>query len=209
MALIPVHFTITQSLYIDNTSAVAIPQGSLLAMTGSQDSNGHFLISLHPGTSTVPVVGLAGDNYLFNTNENIGSNIVGINSNDMGYAADLVVGSNGQRVRTMNRINDLYKDTMASSKMTVYSGSGVFRTTRFVSASTYTAGSKVYAAANTNANAGKLDSSATSNVVAGTILEGNRTAGAGGQAFESGVPGTDINGSISLGNFVTFQLGFN
>lgn len=207
MALIPVHFTIAQSLRVDNASATPIPQGSVLTVTGF-DSDDVPLCAL--AAKTDAVIGLAGDNYMFNVNESTTAHTVGITSNDLAYAADIVVSAHGETTRSMNRINDLYKDTLGSGLMTVYSGSGVFRTTRFVTASTYTPGLTVVVADHaTGENKGKVDLVGGGGTLVGKILAGNvasAAAVAGGYKFPSGVPGTDVQGSMSLGNFITIQV---
>ncbi len=87
-----------------------------------------------------------------------------------------------------NRASDMYNETAASAKLTVYMAGGQFATDQFesdvesVNAGSYLTGSANGKLTNTGANA--------ANAVA--VL----TVAAG--AYPSGIPGTDINGDIAL-----------
>jgi hypothetical protein len=93
-----------------------------------------------------------------------------------------------------NRVSDMYNETAASRQMTVYSGGGEFATDQFESdVESANPGVKLYGSAN-----GKLTAVSSGDAVA--VL----TQAAG--MYPSGVPGTDINGDISLGNYIEFKL---
>ena len=100
-----------------------------------------------------------------------------------------------------NRVSDMFDETQASSKMTVYHSGGEFATDQFsanVSASTpFTA---LYA------NNGLLCTAAES-IASGIVAR--LTAAAG--AYPSGVPGVDVNGDQALGGdnsntYIEFKL---
>ena len=112
------------------------------------------------------------------------------------YSADLVVSPSGELRETQNRVSDMYDETAASGKMTTYMGAGGnFATDQISSSVTWanvTPGALLYVDASgdlVNADAGN------GQAVAVFVQYG---------ALESGVPGTDVNGSLSLGNYVTF-----
>ena len=110
------------------------------------------------------------------------------------YSASLVIGANGSGTKnTENRVSDAFNETLSSGKMTVYQGGGVFQSDQFADLS-YTAGDLLYAAAG-----GAITNVAGAGIVAGVCL-------ATPTAYPSGVPGTDVSGSLSLGNYIKIML---
>ena len=136
-----------------------------------------------PGTNTGLPYGLAGDTQ---SNTEAGT----------AYAADLVIGSNGAYTRsTQNRVANMFNETLASGLMTVYHSGGVFKTDQYEDL-TYTVGGLVYSSAT-----GTLT---TSNNGGAALAVGQVLATP--EMYPSGVPGTDVEGSISLGTFITIKL---
>lgn len=186
--LIPTFFTVSGQFKIDNTSTTPIAPGCPLAL--GQNSDGESVVEIADGaTTTKPVIGLAADGYLTEA----------LTPPASGYAADIVTGAYGNAtVRSTNRINDLYKETRGSGMMTVYSGVGTFRSSEYVVADSLVPGDKLYAG--TGANKGKMvKTTSTEGTVIGVVVEAPR-------AYPNGVPGTTVDGSMSLGTLVAFNL---
>lgn len=98
----------------------------------------------------------------------------------------------------VNRVSDSFDETKASGRMTVYHSGGKFGTNQFVAGS-YAVNDALYAGASGNAGLlTNVDPSATSQII------GYVTKVPG--AYDSGVPGTDVNGSLSLGSYLEFKL---
>ena len=94
----------------------------------------------------------------------------------------------------VNRVSDTFDETKASGRMTVYHSGGKFASNQFTAGS-YSVGDNLYAAAD-----GTLTNVASTSgqvVAICTKVDG---------PFDSGVPGLDINGSLTLGNFIEFKL---
>ena len=180
MALIPVYFTVAGQFQIDNSSATAIAPGTLMKLTA--DANDDAFVDI--ANTTSGVVGVAADGFRTEL----------LSPPASGYAADIITGSNGNTTtRSQNRISDLFRETAASGLMTVYTGAGTFRTTQYAAVS-FTLGQKLYSDAS-----GKLTNSSNAGGIVGTVVGLPK-------AFPSGVPGTDIDGSMSLGTYLTFNL---
>lgn len=111
------------------------------------------------------------------------------------YSANLTIGASGASQKwTENRVSDAYNETLASGKMTVYTGGGKFATDQYA-AVTFAVGEGLYSDAN-----GLLTNVDGGGSVVGTVV-------ATPTAYPSGVPGTDTtDGSLSLGTFLTFIL---
>jgi len=95
-----------------------------------------------------------------------------------------------------NRVSDPnFYETRASGKITVYHSGGKFATDQYDSTLTFAIGDACYSDAT-----GKLTNVASANAqVVGYCV-------AVPAAYPSGVPGTDINGDISLGTFMEIKL---
>lgn len=111
------------------------------------------------------------------------------------YAADLVLNPQGATRSTSNRVSDFFNETLASGKVTVYNGGGKFHTDQYNTSDNYSPGDALYSDAN-----GRLTTVDTgSQVQVGRCVVTPRD-------YPSGVPGTDIDGSITLGSYMTFVL---
>lgn len=117
------------------------------------------------------------------------------------YSDTVVTGANGAHTRwTENRVSDFYDETMASDKITVYNGGGKF----WISSDLFDAGNVIAAGEFLQVGAvtaGEWDDDGT-NAVGDTVA----IAVGAAQAYPSGVPGTDVRGSITLGDFVPVVL---
>lgn len=124
-----------------------------------------------------------------------------------GYSADLIIGAYPLsppvgRVRpTQNRASDMFDETLSSGMATVYFGGGDFWTDQFETLTggnpiNYSPGDDLYLSAN-----GIITNVGTTgtNPRVGILIEDPK-------AYPSGVPGTDISGSLSLGTFLHFVM---
>jgi len=94
----------------------------------------------------------------------------------------------------VNRVSDSFDETRASGRITVYHGGGKFATNRYGTVSS-TLGAPLYVT-----SAGLLTTtSAGAAVVVGTLTKAPG-------AYDSGVPGLDVNGSLTLGNYLEFKM---
>ena len=94
----------------------------------------------------------------------------------------------------VNRVSDSFDETKASGHITVYTN-GEFFTNQYVTGDNWAINSPCYVFTD-----GTLTITApNSGPIVGrvTVLPG---------AFDSGVPGSDINGSLSLGNYLGFRM---
>ena len=82
----------------------------------------------------------------------------------------------------------------ASAMMTVYHSNGKFATDQYDTTGTYVPGAALYVGAS-----GKLQTTdaGSAQIVGRVVSEGD---------YPSGVPGTDVNGDISLGDYLVFKL---
>jgi len=145
-------------------------------------------------------VALNSSNYV--TQTNVTTLAVGIAgdtiANDQGYTpytADIIISGGGHIRTTSNRVSDFFDETRGSGKMTVYHSGGEFWTDRYVTGATWTRGANVF----TNANGLLTPTDPGSGRVVGRHLDGP-------EDYPSGVPGTDVSGSITLGTYVRFAL---
>lgn len=92
-----------------------------------------------------------------------------------------------------NRVSDNFDETRASGRMTVYQNGGVFATNQYVG--TPAVNNPLYVD-----TTGKF--TATPSTSAQIVAYCTKAAG----AYPSGVPGIDIEGSITLGNYIEFKL---
>lgn len=113
------------------------------------------------------------------------------------YSASLIVNSSGATRQTSNRVSDFFNETLASGKITVYNGGGRFATDQFeTTVDTANPGDNLFSSAN-----GLLTTTGTF----GTDQLIGRVAAAVAD-YPSGVPGVDVSGSTTLGEFVEFIL---
>lgn len=160
----------------------------------------------HDATNSPIIMGefVALNNNKFVTQANVVTRPVGIAGDtiatDQGYtpyAADIVVNSGGGTRSTSNRVSDFFNESLGSGKLTVYHSGGEFWTDRYdtSSSSWSTLGADLY----TDANGLVTPDDPGSGRIVGRLLEGPTE-------YASGVPGTQVTQSISLGTFVRFAL---
>lgn len=189
MAIIPVHHTIaTQYAVASGSGNITEGMGVALAADTSDDLNPYAKL---PDANNGFTIGLAGDSKLSSTSGNA-------------YSASVVVNGSGGTRTTANRVSDMFDETLASGKITVYMGVGEFLTDQFITAEFDAFGDNVAGASlyvtQDGPNAGKITTTSSNN--------GNKIGYliAAQNSYPSGVPGTDINGSTSLGNFIRIAL---
>ena len=176
MALIPVYHVVP-SFYPVDPDHNAVTSPIYMGHFVTLNSSGYVAKATHTNA-----IGIAGDTI----------------ASDAGYtpyAADIVISSAGHTRSTSNRISDYFDETRGSGKMTVYHSGGEFWTDQYELLD-YVPGDKAYCS-----TTGKLT---TSTVSDSTIQVGRIISGP--QDYPSGVPGTDVSGSMALGSYVRFKL---
>jgi len=156
-----------------------------------------MLVSLNAAGQVVPtplaagintVIGIAGDSALAAAGQTTA------------YSAQVTLGSDGANTRwTENRVSDFYDETVASNKITVYNGGGKFWVSTDLldgAGAAFVIGDLVGISA---ATVGEWARAATAGQESGICV-------AGPTSYPSGVPGTDVDGSITLGNYACFVL---
>ena len=159
-----------------------------------------MIVSLNTAGQVVPApttvvgnaqvaVGIAGDSYLTAEGQTTA------------YSDQVVMGADGGATRwTENRVSDFYNETAASQKMTVYNGGGKFwiSSDLFDGDGTVTPGLTL-TVSGTTAGEWEDAAAATNDDIIGVAVGAV-------QAYPSGVPGTDTDGHITLGDFVPVVL---
>lgn len=185
MALIVLQHSTVDSFDIDPDYAALGASSRILAgMLVGLDSNGY----LAKASGTVLPLGIAGDSM---TDE----------YQTTAYSASLVVSPTGATRWTSNRVSDMFNETLASGKMTVYFGSGKFATDQYYIQDSWSSnrGAALYVAANAH---GLFTLNSNTSRVVGYVL-------AAPTDYPSGVPGVDdphVDNSMSLGTYLTVQL---
>ena len=140
------------------------------------------------GANNVDTLGVAGDSALAAAGQTTA------------YSTPLTLGADGANNRwTENRVSDFYNETTASDKITVYHGGGKF----------WISDDLVGAASANPAITNLLESSATAgcwDIGAAAAMQNVGICVAGVQAYPSGVPGTAVDGSITLGDYFCVAL---
>jgi len=183
MALIVLHHTIADAFDVDPDYSIS-GSGRIVAGT---------IVGLDPqgyvakASGSINPLGIAGDS-------------LSDEYQTTAFSADLVISPSGAKRWTSNRVSDMFNETLASGKMTVYIGSGKFATTEYAvgDSGLNTIGARVW----TNAN-GLFSSSIAINPRHVGYIVGAPSA------YPSGVPGVDapaVQNSISLGTYLTFHL---
>jgi hypothetical protein len=179
MALIPLYHVVPSYYEYDTT---LYPTSPLIAgmFVGLNATSGLAKIASGAANSnTGDAIGIAGDS-------------VGSTTGYTPYAADLVISGTGATRSTQNRVSDYFNEASGSGKITVYHSGGEFLTDQYTGQD-FVPGKLLYCTA-----AGLA-----------TALSGTQTVGrivSGPSAYPSGVPGTDIAGSITLGTYLRFVL---
>jgi hypothetical protein len=180
MALI-VEYHVIADMY--PVGATAIQAGMIVTLTAG------LVVPLATGADPDQIaIGIAGDSKLTSA------------AQTTAYSDTVVIGADGATTRwTSNRVSDFYDETAASQKITVYNGGGKFwiSSTLFDSdASTIVAGDLLKGSGST---AGEWVRAGVDDDIIGLAV-GAITA------YPSGVPGTDTDGHITLGNYVPVLL---
>ena len=191
MALIEVYHTIASNFLV-NSNTADIKEGMGVTLVASDAAS----TVKRKSVAAEVCIGIAGD-----SKASTGPN--------KPYGASVVVSGTGTVVATQNRVSDMFNETSASGKVTVYTGIGEFYTDQWdttVPAETWAVGGALYVNAS-----GKLTPTVSGN--------GNKVGRllASMSPYPSGVPGgfddpnslTDndsIDGSTSLGSFIHFLM---
>jgi len=197
MALKEVYHTVASTLPINADSfGSTIPSGRVVTL----DAN--FLVEL-PGVAGDWPIGVAGDTKA----QAFSTTVRNPESSALVTGAHQTVAGGSTRW-TQNRVADNYNETIASAEMTVYHGAGEFWTDQYAAVNDATGAALNWAAAsplyntygnNANNQAGQWDPGNAATQVSGLLLGDP-------QALPSGVPGTDVQGSISFGTFIHLRL---
>jgi hypothetical protein len=160
---------------------VASGQSIIEGMVVKLNSSGEVVIAT--GASGEVALGLAGDTKSTST-----SGLPTTNSAFVGT---------GTSTSFVNRVSDNFDETKASGRMTVYHSGGTFATNQFVSGS-YAVNDDVFVASGANSGLLTGTTSTSAQVIAYVVKAP--------AAFDSGVPGTDVSGSLSLGSYMEIKL---
>jgi hypothetical protein len=97
----------------------------------------------------------------------------------------------------VNRVSDSFDETKASGRCTVYHSGGKFLSNQYEAApsKTWACGLPLYVSGNSLLT---TDASTSAQIVATCVQVPS--------AVESGVPGIDVRGSLTLGNYIEFKL---
>jgi len=180
MALI-VEYHVVADMYAVGDTAISA------GMNVSQNAAGQIIPTpIAGGINTV--IGVAGDSAL------------AAQGQTTAYSAQVTLGSDGANTRwTENRVSDFYDETVASNKITVYTGGGKF----WISSDLLDGDGAGFVVTDlvgrSAATAGEWARAATAGQESGVCTGAS-------QAYPSGVPGTDVDGSITLGNYACFVL---
>jgi hypothetical protein len=181
MALIEIYHVVASYYPVSTDTFVA---GTFAMLTAAAD--GSALASVATGGAGTRTIGVFGD-----SKETSGTPI------GTPFGANVIVNAQGDTVATQNRVSDMYNETLASGKVTVYHSGGEFQTDQFQAnrVANIDVGMPLYV----NSVGALTDiASANAQIVATCI---NPPA-----AYPSGVPGTDVQGSMSLGTYLRFKL---
>lgn len=180
MALIVEQHVVADQYSVGTT---AITAGMLVSLSG-----GLVVPTPKADTAAKTVLGIAGDSALDG------------GAKTTAYSDEVKIGASATSKYTSNRVSDFYDESAASGKITVYNGGGKFWISKdlFDVSTDISAGELLRPSAATD---GLWDDGAT-------VADNDEVALAVGasQPYASGVPGTDVSGSISLGDFVPVIL---
>ena len=182
MALREIHMVVADNYRVDPNWASDIQEGTFLKLSDTDTSTDgdNYVAMSDDGDLTI---GVAGDSH--RTSE----------GKTTEYSDSLIINSKGATRYTENRVSDFYNETLASGFVTVYHSGGTFATDLYnANVGTLTLGSPLYVDPSTGYLSGLANGRRVATLV-GNIAD-----------YPSGVPGTDVEGSISLGEFITFIL---
>ena len=192
MALIPKFHILAAHYPVKAGEHIVAGQWVVLDVTGE--------VKRATGASGELVIGVAGDTkstHVSGLPETIGAGIGGggrfdVNGDPVPAAlTDSRTSPHAHGAPFQTRVSDGFDETKASGRMTVYQSGGVFATNEYTGI--IGVNDPLYAT-----TYGKLTASPGLQIVAYcTVAPG---------PYESGVPGTDINGSMSLGNYLEFKM---
>ena len=178
MALIPILHVLAPSYPVDPNTNPNLLEGKVVKMVGG------FIVAA--GADEAYPLGIAGD-----SSTKTSAGLAGTP-----YSKALIINSAGATRATQNRVSDFFDETLASGKVTVYQNGGSFASDQ-VDATLISANPATGSALGVAANG--LLKVYNAGAVVGIVT---RVYG----AEASGVPGVDVDGSISLGNFIEFKL---
>jgi hypothetical protein len=179
MALIPVQHVVADHFPVDPDWSYTVNGTIISGSLVDLDTSGYVR---NVATAGNPPIGIAADN-LTNTGGNTP------------FSANLTLGAGGSFTRsTENRVSDFFDETLASGRMTVYNAGGRFLTDQYVTTQTFAPSAVLYSTA-----AGLWTTTAGAGNVAGMCISGAASR-------PSGVPGTAVGGSTTLGTFIEVQL---
>jgi len=156
-------------------------------VAGQEIIEGMF-VKLDPTGAIVKATGAGGEIALGVAADTKSTSVSGLPSTNSAY-----IGAAATAQQFINRVSDTFDETKASGRMTVYHNGGVFATNQF-EAGSYAINDPLYVSGN-----GKLTVAAS----ASTQIVGRVVKVPG--AYPSGVPGTDVQGSISLGDYLEYS----
>ena len=162
-----------------------------------------MLVELNAAGAVIPVaaanqtvtLGVAGDSALAGQGQTTAYSDQVLIGAGGGFAG----GAGGTQRWTENRVSDFYDETAASDKITVYNGGGKFWISDDLIGAA-SAAPAINSLMETSATAGCWD------VGAAAAAQNVGLCVAAAQAYPSGVPGTDVQGSITLGNYFCVSL---
>ena len=183
MALIEIYHVVADMYPVDaDWDGTNFLEGQMVSLSALGEAQ--------PATNATFVIGVAGDTQSNTTSATpFGSQV------NADGSTGLIINGAGATRQTSNRVSDFFNETLASGRMTVYNSGGKFATDLFeADVDAAVPGDLLYSSAN-----GLLTTVAGLNIAAVCV--------AAVQAWDSGVPGVDTaNGSMSLGDYVTFKL---
>jgi len=156
-------------------------------VAGQEIIEGMF-VKLDPTGAIVKATGAGGEVALGVAADTKSTSVSGLPSTNNAY-----IGAAPTAQQFVNRVSDTFDETKASGRMTVYHDGGVFATNQFEQGG-YAVNDPLYVSAN-----GKLTitPSASAQIVGRVV----KVPG----AYPSGVPGVDVQGSISLGDYLEYN----
>ena len=187
MALIERYHVVADFFPVDPDWTVAIIEGDFVDMAATG------FVARASGAAGERAIGVSGDT-LNNAAPATAANL------HTPYSAPLTVNAAGGQQWTQNRVSDGFNETLASSQLTVYHSGGRFFTTQYevIAAGVpvaYAIGNPLYV----NATGLLTTNVSASAQIVGTVL-------AAPAQYPSGVPGTAVQQSMSLGTYLDFKL---